>query len=86
MPPAGATHHLDVTSDVVEGGVALAGLDRLPLVQQRVHQVRVVGQLRRQTRVDDLQQHLHHVLQHSHVLIAAPHSVKRRTPNDDTNT
>ena len=44
-------------------------LKQIPLVQQRVHQVRVVVEGIRQAGVDDLQHHADHFLDHVQVLL-----------------
>ena len=61
-------HRVDVHYDVLERGVCPEHGERLALVQQRVHEVGVVVEARRQTRVDDLEDHSDHFLQHRKVL------------------
>ena len=53
--------------EVLEGGAGHEGLEEVLLVEERVDEVGVVLDLRDETRVDDLQDHAQHLLQHGHV-------------------
>ena len=61
-------YRVQVLHDVLEGGVHAELLKELPLVEQGVHQVGVEVQRVGQARVDDLQHHADHLLNHAQVL------------------